>query len=677
MSSQSYFFNPQDDRMSCAGSGLQFPRLSTSQRLALTVGTNDAGMTVFDITGNALYVWTGSAWTQVGSGGGGGSYVTIYSGASTTPQAFTWTIVDGQVTQVGLDVEATTGTTSIFIGAGKTLDGIFDLTPIGTTLASFQISGCTVGTFSPGILANLSYLGLDASTIAALDVTGCQNQLALVVNNCTIPSFTASNSTSLYSVTFGFGGVYGDLDLTNCPALVTADFGIYQATSITLDNCDSVTAIVWNTSAPSASYGIVTISNCDTLGQAILSNFTAASINISNCPLLGTILATIIVTTLSGLTSNAMLNYISLINSTVTDPINVSGMTQLNVFETGGGVFGDINASGSGVVSLANNSATYGAINFSACLSLTDMNFAGSTFTSLNASGCTLLNGVNLNNCTFTSVNFSGSFSPGAIVSISGSTFSTIDFTGRTNLGSLGLGASTFTNVNLAGCTGLTSLNAESAVLTNILNFNDCRALVTVDLDFTAMPTVDVTGFTALTSLSLRSWTGTTITGLGDADALVTLDLTSAASITTLDLSGCLGAFALTGIGMTALTTLNMSGCSNAVSANVSNVCPSLTSVDLSGCAALVNFTTGRTVATGTVPLSAITITTLPACRTFRSASTSLPAANVNAILVALDANGLTSGSVSLQFGANAAPTGAGITAKNNLIAKGWTVFTN
>jgi hypothetical protein len=62
MSSQSYFFNPQDDRMSCAGSGLQLPRLSTSQRLALSVGPGDAGLQIFDITIGAEYLWDGASW---------------------------------------------------------------------------------------------------------------------------------------------------------------------------------------------------------------------------------------------------------------------------------------------------------------------------------------------------------------------------------------------------------------------------------------------------------------------------------------------------------------------------------------------------------------------------------------------------------------------------------------
>jgi len=54
-----------------------------------------------------------------------------------------------------------------------------------------------------------------------------------------------------------------------------------------------------------------------------------------------------------------------------------------------------------------------------------------------------------------------------------------------------------------------------------------------------------------------------------------------------------------------------------------------------------------------------------------------LTVTEVNSILTKLDANGITGGQVQLWGGTNAAPTGVGITAKNNLLAKGWTVDTN
>lgn len=94
MSSQSYFFNPQDDRMSCAGSGLQLPRLSSTQRLALTVGVNDAGLQVFDTTLQATFVWTGATW--VPSSGSSGEVITVDNIAALKAQSVVG-LPDGQV----------------------------------------------------------------------------------------------------------------------------------------------------------------------------------------------------------------------------------------------------------------------------------------------------------------------------------------------------------------------------------------------------------------------------------------------------------------------------------------------------------------------------------------------------------------------------------------------------
>jgi hypothetical protein len=50
---------------------------------------------------------------------------------------------------------------------------------------------------------------------------------------------------------------------------------------------------------------------------------------------------------------------------------------------------------------------------------------------------------------------------------------------------------------------------------------------------------------------------------------------------------------------------------------------------------------------------------------------------NVNEILIQLDNNGLLDGQLYLNGGTSVSPSGAGIIAKDNLIAKGWTVLTN
>jgi len=45
------------------GDGLGLPKVGTAQRLALTLTTGNAGLAVFDINTNAVYVWSGTAWT--------------------------------------------------------------------------------------------------------------------------------------------------------------------------------------------------------------------------------------------------------------------------------------------------------------------------------------------------------------------------------------------------------------------------------------------------------------------------------------------------------------------------------------------------------------------------------------------------------------------------------------
>jgi len=50
--------------MSAQGDGFGIPRMSTSQRLSLSLTTGDAGLMVFDITSKTLYTWDGVAWTS-------------------------------------------------------------------------------------------------------------------------------------------------------------------------------------------------------------------------------------------------------------------------------------------------------------------------------------------------------------------------------------------------------------------------------------------------------------------------------------------------------------------------------------------------------------------------------------------------------------------------------------
>ena len=170
------------------------------------------------------------------------------------------------------------------------------------------------------------------------------------------------------------------------------------------------------------------------------------------------------------------------------------------------------------------------------------------------------------------------------------------------------------------------------------------------------------------------------------------------------------------------LTTINLSGLTNLNYVDISDneipgtSTPSLTSVNLTGCTALQqlrlddsDFSAGIPDLTGLINLESLdmdqcniagsidlsmlsSLTVLDLYGNTNLTSVTLPGSNldnvdlndtaliqaaVNDILQWLDDSGVTNGYVNLSGGTSAAPTGAGITAKDNLIANGWAVYIN
>ena len=62
MSSQAYIFNPTERTSAAAGDGFSAPRLTTTDRNALSLGVNGKGMMVYDTTLTTLCIWNGAAW---------------------------------------------------------------------------------------------------------------------------------------------------------------------------------------------------------------------------------------------------------------------------------------------------------------------------------------------------------------------------------------------------------------------------------------------------------------------------------------------------------------------------------------------------------------------------------------------------------------------------------------
>jgi hypothetical protein len=186
--------------------------------------------------------------------------------------------------------------------------------------------------------------------------------------------------------------------------------------------------------------------------------------------------------------------------------------------------------------------------------------------------------------------------------------------------------------------------------LQNLTNLQEFRA------DWNSLTTIDLSGLTNLTYVDISdneipgindpSLTSVTLTGCTALDSLRLDDSDFSAGIPDLT-------------GLNSLTFLDMDECN--ISGNVDlSILPALTSFDLSGNAGLTSVTIFEQV------LNDVSL-----------GSTALTEESVNDILQWLDGGGVLNGNVDLSDGGSAIPTGAGITAKDNLLAKGWSVNVN
>ena len=195
-----------------------------------------------------------------------------------------------------------------------------------------------------------------------------------------------------------------------------------------------------------------------------------------------------------------------------------------------------------------------------------------------------------------------------------------------------------------------------ATTITSIRGLQNLNNLELFSADFHSLQTVNLSGLTNLLTV--------------DISDNLTLD-GSSKSLTSVNLSGCTALQQLrlddsdfsAGIpnftGLVNLDTLDMDQCDITGSIDLSML-SSLNYLDLNGNTDLTSVT--------------IPVSNLDSVYIY---DTALTEAAVNDILQRLDNNGITGGNVELDGGTSAAPTGAGITAKDNLIAKFWSVSTN
>jgi hypothetical protein len=157
MSSQSYIFNPTERTSAAAGDGFSAPRLTTTDRMALSLGVNGKGMMVYDTTLLALYIWNGTAWITLPAAG--------YTQGTWSP---TFSPVTGTIT---LDPANSTGLWSR-IGNTVTVVGHFAVQSVSSPTGLLSITNLP---FAPVVgfesAASITGFGFSAGAITSIVAT--------------------------------------------------------------------------------------------------------------------------------------------------------------------------------------------------------------------------------------------------------------------------------------------------------------------------------------------------------------------------------------------------------------------------------------------------------------------------------------------------------------------------
>ena len=154
MSSQSYLFNPTERTLAASGDGFAPPRLTTAGRTALTLGTGDAGMIVYDTTLGTLFWWNGTAWIGLPAAG----YTQGIWSPTFSPATGTITLVPANSTGLWSRIGNTVTVVGRFVVQSVNVPtGLLSLTNLPyAPVAGFEAAAAITGSgFSAGAITSI------------------------------------------------------------------------------------------------------------------------------------------------------------------------------------------------------------------------------------------------------------------------------------------------------------------------------------------------------------------------------------------------------------------------------------------------------------------------------------------------------------------------------------------
>lgn len=529
-------------------------------------------------------------------------------------------------------------------------------TPGGTsyTVTNFEVVNVpTITSFTPTAVFvgdKLRITGTNYTNVSSVKINNIDSSYS-VISSTTIDVIVPNTTSGKITIKALGGSVTSTTDLIILQKPTITGFspntgGIGTTVNITGNNFSNITAVKFN-NVDASSFNVI---NSTTINAVVATGTTSGKITVTNA--IGTAISTsdFTVASLSPLTwtpSNKTINWYTERNYGGQENSNI---TQANFASVNNLTVKTIefnNRNDSTSITAINNLNNYPnlatldltyqdlpTINISGNTNLQDLYVSYNEFTSFNLStNAKLVNvdvsensiagNLNASNCTsLQNLNCSSNYLLG------------LNLTGTDNLISLDCSSNSpqFNTLDLNNKVNLQTLNCQENGLTT-LYINNCTSLVNVNCYVNSL-----TGTIALNNLTkLQSF-------IAYQNSIIQLSLGTINNLQQLDLSFN----SLSGI------------------------------LDLSNLSKL-EFLDLRKNKLTSVKLSATCISTSNQF-TFTFADNNLDVDSVNNILITLDSynkSGNYLNTLSLEGGTNASPSGAGITAKNNLISKGWSVTTN